>query len=58
MLPVTLHTGARLLGTINYDEFEYNGVKVLGDVQPSRFFLGGRPAAYVIAFTFSSPAKL
>lgn len=45
-----LREGHKIIETIYFDEFEYNGVKVFKDVKPLPYYIDGRPAAYMFSY--------
>ena len=38
--------GFNVFHTVYYDEFEYNGDKIYGDMKSNKHYLNGRPGAY------------
>jgi hypothetical protein len=53
--------GVKVADTTYFDEFEFEGVKPLAAVKPNKYFIGGRPAVYVLKLDYSdikTPAKI
>jgi hypothetical protein len=53
--------GCKIVATLYYDEFEFEGEKPLAAVKPNKFYFDGRPAAYVYQLDYNDivyPPKL
>jgi hypothetical protein len=53
--------GVKVSQTTYFDEFEFEGAKPLVAVKPNKYFIGGRPATYVLKLAYAdikTPAKM
>jgi hypothetical protein len=61
MLRSHFAVGVKVVETTYFDEFELDGGKPLAAVKPNKYFIGGRPAYYVLSLNYNdikTPAKL